>query len=234
MKRHVIAALAATLLTTLPALAETRTLEVATTFHGVNVSSGIRATVAGGKPSSVVVDAKAVKDIDELRYEVRDGILYLWYDWGLGNLFDWSGHDIAVTVGSEILDAVESSAGATVEASGLMGEEIGLEVTSGASLRTDAIEGMAYTIEVTSGADLEASGFCTSAKVQVTTGASASAKGLDCATAEVEVTTGAHLEITVKDSIEAEVTTGGHATIHGKPSVQHLETTTGGSVDFPS
>jgi hypothetical protein len=215
------------------ALAETKSLDVAASFHAVDVSSGIRATVSGGHPASLVVDADA-RDIADLRHEVRDGVLYLWYDWNVGNLFDWSNREVSVTIGTELLDSVAASAGANVVASVLMGEDIGLEATSGAFLKAEAIEGMFYDLEATSGARIETSGFCTSADVEATTGASIGAKGLDCAKVALEVTTGAGIEVTAKESVNAEVTTGGHATVFGRPSVEHLETTTGGSVDFPS
>lgn len=234
MKRHLVAALAATLVT-LPsiALAETRTLDVGT-FHGVDVSSGIRVIASGGTPHSVVADAKDTRDLTDLRFEVRDGVLKLWYDWQIGNLFDWVNRDVTVTIGAELLDSLEAAAGASIEASALMGEEIDLEASSGASIKTSAIEGMFYSIESSSGARIETSGVCTNAEIEVSSGASVAAKGLDCAKVTLEVSSGASLEVTAKDSINAEVSSGGHATVFGKPSVEHLETSSGGSVDFPS
>ena len=76
MQRHLIAALAATTLL-VPSLvfAETKTLDVGA-FHGVDVSTGIRAIVSGGKPQSVIADADR-EALTDLRYEVRDGILGL-------------------------------------------------------------------------------------------------------------------------------------------------------------
>lgn len=234
MQRQMIAALAASaVLFPSLAFAETRTLDVAE-FHAVSVSSGIDAVVSGGKPHSVVADAENPQALDELRFDVRDGVLYLWYDWNILDLVTRPDRDVKITIGSELLDRVEASAGASVQASGLMGEEIDLEATSGSFLHTEPIEGMAYDIEATSGARIETSGLCTSADVEVTTGASIDARALECAKVELEVTTGASLQITATQSVDAEVTTGAHATVFGKPTVDHLETSTGGSVDFPS
>jgi hypothetical protein len=232
MKRPITAALAAALaLTPSLALAESKTLDVGS-FHGVDVSSGIRAVVSGGQPQSVVAEAADAKDIADLRYEVRDGILHLWYDFKLAGIFDWSGRDITVTIGTELLDALEASAGASVEATGLMGEEISLEASSGASLKTGPIEGMAYSLEASSGARIETSGLCTSAQIESSSGASIAAKDLACATVSVEISSGASVEVAAKDSISADISSGGHATIFGKPSVESLETSSGGSIDF--
>ena len=79
MQRHLIAALAASVVL-LPsfAFAETKTLDVAQ-FHAVDVSSGIRAIVSGGKPLSVVADAKEAKDIelDETAHIMADEVALL-------------------------------------------------------------------------------------------------------------------------------------------------------------
>jgi hypothetical protein len=234
MKRHLIAAAAATILIALPSLAsaESRTLDVEQ-FHAVSISTGIDAVVAGGMPHSVVAEASDKQALDDLRFDVREGVLYLWYDWNVLDLFTRPPRDIKVTIGTEVLDRLEASAGASIAGSGLMGEEIDLEATSGAFIRTEPIEGMDYDIEATSGARIETSGLCTDADVEVTTGASVGARALECTKVELEVTTGASLEITAKGSVDAEVTTGAHATVFGKPTVDHLETSTGGSVDFP-
>ena len=233
MQRHLLAALAASsLLVPSLAFAETKTLDVGA-FHGVDVSTGIRAIVSGGQPQSVVADADR-EALTDLRYEVRDGILHLWYDWNILDLLTRPERDITVTIGAEVLDALESSAGASIEATGLVGEDIALEASSGSSLKTDAIEGMFYSIEASSGAHIETSGFCTTAEAEVSSGASISAKGLDCAKVSLEASSGASIEITANETISAEVSSGGHATVHGKPSVDHLETSSGGSVDFPS
>lgn len=233
MQRHLIAALAASacLFPTL-ALAETKTLDVAT-FHGVDISTGIRAVVGGGKPHSVVVDADSAQALDDLRVDVRDGILYLWYDWNLLDLVNQPDRKITVTIGTEVLDTVEASAGAFVEADTLMGEDIGLEASSGANIKTTSIEGMFYTIEASSGARIDTSGLCETADIEVSSGASIGARGLNCKTVELEASSAGSLEITATDSISAEVSSAGHATVFGKPKVEHLETSSAGSVDFP-
>ncbi len=234
MQRHLIAALVASafLLPSL-AFAESKALDVAS-FHGVDASSGIRAIVSGGKPLSVVAEAKDARDLTDLRYQVRDGVLHLWYDWTIGDIFGSPGREVTVTIGTEQLDALEASAGASVEASVLMGEDIALEASSGASIVTDAIQGMSYSIESSSGASIQTSGACTDAAIEVSSGASVAAKALDCAKVSFEISSGASLEVTASESISAEVSSGGHANVYGKPSVDDLETSSGGSVDFPS
>lgn len=232
MKRLAIAALAAPLiLVPTLAFAESKNFDV-DTFHGVDVAAGIHAVVTGGKPLSVVADTANARDFDDLRVEVRGGILHVWREWSLGDLFNWNRPDITVTVGTEILDSVEASSGALIEATGIVGEDIRLGASSGANVHADKIEGLSYEIESSSGARIEASGLCTAAKVESSSGASVAAKNLDCKTATVGVSSGAWIELTVRDKLTADASSGGSATIYGRPSVDRLESSSGGSVNF--
>lgn len=231
MQRHLIAAIAAgmCLLPTLAA-AESRTLE-AGTFHGIDVSSGIRAVISGGQPLSVVADSPNAADLTDLRHEVRDGILHLWYPWSINEI--WSTRDITVTIGTEVLDALTASSGAAIDAKALIGEEIVLNASSGANIRTNAIEGMSYDIQSNSGARIETSGLCTSAVIKVWAGASVAARELDCANLTLESSSGASLEATARETVNAAVSSGASATVYGQPKVERLETSSGGSVAFP-
>ena len=155
MKHRLIAALAAaTVLVPSLAFAETRTLDVGS-FHGVHAASGIRAVVAGGKPLSVVADTPNAQDLADLRYEVRDGTLHLWYDWTIADIFEWQGRDITITIDVEQLDALDASSGASIQASVLMGEDISLEASSGGSVTTSAVEGVSYSIDASSGGSVD-------------------------------------------------------------------------------
>lgn len=232
MKRLAIAALAAPLII-FPTVAftESKTFDVAT-FHGVDVAAGIHAIVAGGTPLSVVADTANARDFDDLRVEVRGGILHVWREWSLGDLFNWNRPNITVTIGTEVLDSVEASSGALIEAKGIVGEDIRLGASSGANIRADKIEGLSYEIETSSGARIEASGLCTTAKVESSSGASVAARSLDCKTATVGVSSGASIELAVREKLTAEASSGGSVTIYGRPSVDRLESSSGGSVNF--
>ncbi|MEO6014555.1 MAG: DUF2807 domain-containing protein [Devosia sp.] len=234
MKRHLFAA-AAIACATLPsfALAESKKLD-AGDIHAVDVSSGIKAIVTAGPALSVIAEASDPADLRDLRWEVRNGVLKVWYDWGIGNLLDFSGHDVTVTISAPAIDALEAGAGASIEASGISGDTVSIEVSSGASIKAPGSHAKHYNLESSSGAGLELSGSCETANVELSSGAGVSAKNLDCTNVTFEASSGAHLEITAHGSINAEVSSGGSATIYGKPSVEHLETSSGGSVDFPS
>lgn len=225
------AAMAAVLASASAALAESRSLNV-DTFTGVEVTSGITADIAVGGPLSVVAESPNAKDIDELRYDVRDGVLHVWYDWNVFQIFD-PGHSLKLTITVPTLESIESTSGASVDAMGLAAGDIRLAATSGAHLSAAGLTGTKYRVEVTSGASAQFSGACESIEAEITTGSSLTAKDLTCVDAWAEVTTGASATLTATGTIGGEVTTGASLTVYGSPEVKHLETTTGGSTNFP-
>jgi hypothetical protein len=214
------------------ASAETRILDVEA-FHAVEVASGVSADITAGASQSVVADAPSSKDFDDFRYEVRDGVLHVWYDWNIFHIFDFSVHQVKVTVSVPSFDGLTVTSGASALASGISGENARLEVTSGASASVRNSAGRAYDIAVTSGAHLDIDGSCDSAKLEVTSGASLSAQALTCVDVTASVTTGASATITAIGTIGGEATTGASLTAYGSPEVRDLETTTGASTNFP-
>ena len=214
------------------ALADSKTITV-DTFTGVEITSGIRANIAVGGPLSVVAESNNAADLNDLRFEVRNGVFHAWYDWNIFGAFDFSGRDITLTITVPTLESVEATSGSTVEAMGLAAGDLVLKSTSGSTLRAAGITATAYKVEVTTGSSMSISGTCESLDAEVTTGASLTAKDVACADVWAEVTTGASATVTANGTIGGEVTTGGSLTVYGGPEVKHLETTTGGSTNFP-
>lgn len=227
------ASLAALLLSTTSALAETRTLDVAP-FTAVEITSGISAVVSIGATQSVKAEAPDAGDFDDFKYEVRGGVLHVWYDWNVLKLFDLSSANMTLTIVAPALDAIASTSGASVDATGIGGERLKVEVTSGARASVANAAATAYDLQVTSGANLRIDGTCDTARVQVTSGAHVEARDLLCADVTAETTTGSSLTITVNGTIDAESTTGASMVVYGGPSVNHLESSTGGSISFPN
>jgi hypothetical protein len=214
------------------AFAETRSLDVAE-FSAVEVTSGITADITVGGAQSVSAEARNPKAFDDFRYEVRGGVLRVWYDWNIFRIFDFSDHEMRVTVSVPAMNALTVTSGSSADARGVVADEFKAEITSGASARIDNAKAATYSIAVTSGAHLDINGVCTTAKVEATTGSNLGAKDLLCSDVWASATTGASLTITANGTISGETTTGASLTVYGSPEVKDLETSTGGSVTFP-
>ena len=230
---HVIPAAAlAAMLVAVPsfAFAESQTLD-AQPFHAVDVASGIKAVVGIGARQSVIAESSNPNELRDLRWEVRNGTLKFWYDWSLGDLL--GSRDITITIAAPVIDALEASSGASVDAAAPAADEISLESSSGARLKVTDAAAKRYSIEASSGASLEVSGSCDSASLEASSGASIGAKDLACNDVDLEVSSGAHLDATATKTVSGEASSGGSATVYGKPSVDSLESDSGGSIDFP-
>jgi hypothetical protein len=213
------------------AFAESRVLDVPA-FTGVDIDTGIAATITVGVSQSVIAEAPATGDFDKFRYEVRNGVLHVWYDWDIGRIFDFGDRSMTLTISAPSLDYIESSSGASVTATGLAGENLTLEASSGAHITAAKIVGATYKMDASSGAGITLDGTCTTASVDVSSGASINAAGLACSTLSVDASSGSHIEIGASDSISADVSSGAGVIIHGRPRVDSLDASSGGGVTF--
>lgn len=211
--------------------AESRVLDVSA-FTGIDIASGITATVTVGGPQSVTAEAPAAADFDNFRYEVRNSVLHVWYDWSLGEIFDFGDRRVKLTITATSLNAIESSSGASVTATGIAADRLTITASSGAHIEAAKIAGSTYDLGASSGASITLDGTCTSASVDVSSGASINAPALACANVSLDASSGAHLEIGVSESLSADVSSGAGVTIHGRPRVESLDASSGGGVTF--
>lgn len=230
MHKLATAALAVCLAPSL-AFAESRVLDVPA-FTGVDVASGIAAAVVVGDNQSVTAEAPAADDFDHFRYEVRNGVLHVWYDWSLGQLFDFGARRMKLSIAATSLNYIESSSGASVTATGVVADRLTIEASSGAHVDAGNVAGDTYDLEASSGAGVTLEGTCTSASVDISSGASINAPALACANVSLDASSGAHLEIGASESLSADVSSGAGVTIHGRPRVESLDAGSGGGVTF--
>ncbi|MEQ1901786.1 MAG: DUF2807 domain-containing protein, partial [Devosia sp.] len=206
-KLSIAASAALLLLSSTAVFAETRTLDVGS-FKGVEIASGIKADISVGGAQSVVAEGLNAGDFDSFRYEVRGEVLYVWYDWNIFQIFDFSAHRMSLTISVPGINSATITSGSNAEIRGVTGDHLKAEVTSGASARIYDAAASSYSLSATSGANLTIDGTCVSATAEATTGASVSAKDLLCADVKAEATTGASVKIAASATFEGESTTG--------------------------
>jgi hypothetical protein len=234
MKRHLYAATAALCLA-VPgvALADTRIID-ARDFTGVDVSSGIRATVTIGQAFSVTAESGRADDLSELRIGVHDGMLRAGYDWNIFQLFDFPGRDLKLTITMPSLDRVDASSGSSLVATGGTAQSFAIDASSGAAVTITGATSQTYALDSSSGAGITISGSCNTATADASSGSNVEARELDCAEASADTSSGAHVSITAHSSIAIDASSGSGVTVYGKPAVKSLDTNSGASVSFPN
>lgn len=233
MLRPLIVGTAFVLLANSTTQAATRTFETAA-FHEVSVSAGISAVVEVGQTQSISAEATTDALLDRLDVHVRDDKLEIAFKW---DVLDWLftfGQTRAVTVHvlAPELRAVESSAGANVDAQSLTGDNLRFAVSSGASLSAQGIKADYVTLDSSSGGNLTVSGSCTKLIANSSSGGNLGGKALSCADVNANASSGGHADVTATQSINANASSGGGITIHGKPAQTTVNSSSGGSAAF--
>lgn len=233
MLRSLVVAAGFALLASSAAQAATRTFETAA-FHEVSVSAGISAVVDAGQPQSISAEATTDALLDRLDVHVRDDKLEIAFKW---DVLDWLftlGQTRAVTVrvSAPDLRAIETSAGANVDAHALTGDNLRFAVSSGASLSAQAVKGDHVTLDSSSGGDLTISGSCTKLIANSSSGGNLAGQALSCADVNANASSGGHADVTATQSINANASSGGSITIHGKPAQTTVNSSSGGSAAF--
>lgn len=201
-------------------------------FTGIDISSGIDATVTVGGEQTVRASSPRQGELDELIIEVRDGVLVAKTDWNLLGFLFADDRQLRLEVNVPSLERAEASAGADVDVTGVGGDLIRLSASSGADLNVGDAAGGRFHIEVSSGADLHVDGTCEQAEIEVSSGATLQAQGLTCADVGIELSSGADAEIFAGERLTAEVSSGGDIVVHGDPAEREAETSSGGDIDY--
>lgn len=224
------AASAALLLLAVPALAETRTIELPA-FTALDVSSGIDAIVTVGGTQSVTAEAADKRLLDDLQLKVEGNTLKAYYDWSLFDIFSFGDRNqIKLTISVPALTEVEASAGSDVDASGVTGDTLSFKSSSGADLTLTAVAGKSIELNASSGAGLKIAGSCETAKADASSGSDLDAEDLLCVTVEANSSSGSDLEVHASKSIKANASSGSDLTVHGNPTDVEQESSSGADV----
>lgn len=222
---------AAAILSATPALAETRSYDLAA-FHAIDIQTGIDATVVRGDGQSVIAEARASDTLTDLKVEVVDGTLKAYVDRSLFDFRLFDRREIRVTITVPALDAVSASSGADVRVDGLAGQDVRVDVSSGADINVINVAAETIDIDISSGADATLAGTCGTARVSVSSGSNLNAGTLECRAVNAEVSSGADADVFASADLRAEASSGGDITVHGNPAERAVDESSAGGVTF--
>jgi len=224
------AASAALLVLAVPALAETRTIDVPA-FTELDISSGIDAIVTVGSTQSITAEAKDKRLLDDLQLKVEGNTLKAYYDWSFFDIFAFGDRDqIKLTITVPTLNKIEASAGADVEATGVTGDTLAFGSSSGADLTLRAVAGKAIDLNASSGAGLKIDGTCVDGKANSSSGSDLDAEDLLCATMDANASSGSDLDVHASKSIKANASSGSDLTVYGNPAEVDQEASSGSDI----
>lgn len=192
--RIVSIVLAASVLATGAAAAETRRVNNISTINAVDLSGRFRTEIVRGDTPGATLEG-AGSDLDKIGIRVSNGELKLWERCSI-----FCGRrdlDVVVKIVTPRLSAIEVAKGGEVQAADLNVESLAIDVTMGGTLK--------------------ASGACTSLSADVSMGGSLAAANLACRNVSADASMGGSASVFASDTAVADASMGGAVTVHGNP-----------------
>ncbi|WP_151089429.1 head GIN domain-containing protein [Hymenobacter baengnokdamensis] len=220
------------LLALVPALAQTSSeVRAVSSFHAVEVSSGIELYVTAGTPQRVEVTADTPENRARIKTTVEDGVLRVKFDMQASDLWRNNRHNkLRVNVTAARLTGLSASSGSElqVKSTAYATADLRLSVSSGASLKGD-FAAASIQAELSSGAEAVVSGTTQRLGVRTSGGGSFNGKNLRTSDCEAEASSGGSVAVEVQKTLSARASSGGSVTYGGAPQVSK-HTSSGGSV----
>lgn len=227
MLRATLLTAAASLALALPASADTKSYDI-DSFSTLDVSAGVTVIFEAGETRSLVAE-NTKGDFDNLIVENRGDTLVISRK-GSGFFSKRNRQNYTITVSGPAVSAIDASSGATLKASGIIGQSVDLQASSGATLAATNIEAGDISLKVSSGAEMDAYGTCTSASISASSGASLEADELACANVEASASSGASVRAHATNRADASASSGASVKLVGGATDITSDRSSGGSV----
>lgn len=221
---------AAACLLALPAttFAATRTYDTRD-FDSIAVAAGIQVDVTLGRGHRVVAETRA-DDFDDLRINVKDGVLHIerprlsWFSFGRRP-------DYHVRVEAPALRELSASSGSRVSVRGeTPGDSFTVSASSGSSLDIEISRSDALVARSSSGSRLQISGTCHSIRVQASSGANLDAEDLRCEDVEVQASSGSAVSVAASRRVAGAASSGASVRVRGRPDVVEVTQSSGANL----
>jgi hypothetical protein len=199
-------------------------------FHAIHVSTGIRLYLNQGSEKAVAVSANSAEYRDRIQTEVRNGVLYIYYDTEKWKWFDLNGKGLQVYVSCTTLDELEGSSGAKVEVDGtLKSGKFTMSFTSGSKFQ-GKVEATDLRVQQNSGAQSTIGGAATHLTASATSGSHLHGFDLVTGDCDVNANSGGSIEISVEKEMEVSAHSGGKVRYQGNGVIRGVHTSSGGTV----
>jgi hypothetical protein len=180
---------------------------IVSSFHGIDVATGIELTLTKGATEEVAVSASETEFRDKIVTEVVNGILKIHYETKTG-----------ATTGAEV--NIEGVLEATT---------LDLKVNTGGVVEGEVNIGT-LNVDQNTGSKITLSGKVDKLDAEGSTGSKFMGENLNTNTCSAEMGTGAGIYISVEKELNVKANTGGYVKYKGNAGMGEVKTNTGGTV----
>ena len=208
--------------------AEKRTVS---SFHGIEVGTGIELTLTEGNAEEVAVSAATTECRDKIVTKVVNGILKIHYDSKMGSVNKRNeSKDLKAYVSYKSLDLLHANTGAEVKIDGVLNAaSLEMNANTGAQINGE-VNINTLKVDQNTGSKITLSGKAEKLDVVGETGSKFMGEDMTTADCNVKVNTGARVSVNAGKELQVKASTGGIVKYKGDASIREIKTNTGGSV----
>jgi hypothetical protein len=187
-----------------------------TGFHGVKVSGGIDLYITQGASEGVAVSANDVKYRNNIKTEVENGILRIYYDAGMGIHINLGGaRNMKAYVTIKEISELQASGGSDIYVEGsLQSPTLSLHISGGSDFHGQ-IDAGTFTAKQTGGSDVKISGKAGSITVDASGGSDFIGYDLVSDNCDIEASGGSDVYITVNKEMNVRASGGSDVSYKG-------------------
>jgi hypothetical protein len=201
-----------------------------TSFHGIDIHSGIDLYLSQGGDETVAVTASDPEVRDRIVTEVEDGILHIYLDDKWHWNWSWGNRKLKAYVSCKVLDQLKASGGSDVFIDEtIKSQKLDLHLSGGSDLH-GKMEVGELTISQSGGADAFVSGSASQLNVHVSGGSDFHGYDLAVDDCHAQASGGSDVYVTVNKELEATASGGSDIHYKGNGSVHESHTSGSGSV----
>ena len=139
-------------------------------FHAIRISHGIDLIIKQGNTEAVAVSASEKEYRDNIKTEVVDGVLKIYFDTKWYKNWNSNGKRLKAYVSFKQLDFLHGSSGSSTTVDGsFSGNTVRIELSSGAGFK-GAVEAGSLTVDGSSGSTAHVSGKAQNASLEASSG----------------------------------------------------------------
>lgn len=208
--------------------AEKRTVS---SFHGINVGTGIELLLTEGGTEEVAVSAATTEFRDKIVTKVENGILKIHYENKMGSINRKKENKyLKAYVSYKMLDMLDANTGAEVEINGVLKSvSFNLRANTGALVNGE-VDIDALRVSQNTGSKITLSGKADKLEIDGDTGSKFKGEDMSTTNCSVTVSTGAIVSVKAEKELQVKANTGGSVKYKGNAIIREIKTNTGGSV----
>lgn len=199
-------------------------------YHGVRIASGIDLYISQGSTEGVAVSANDVKYRNNIKTEVENGILKIYYDNGMGMHFSWgNAKNMKAYVTIKDISDLQASGGSDIYVDGtLQSPNLTLNVSGGSDFHGKFNAGT-LSIKQSGGSDVTASG--TVANLNIDASGGSDFRGYDLISEVCDIEASGSSDVSVTVNKEMNVSASGSSDVSYKGNAVIKKYHTSGSSD---